>query len=138
VAGKYGPAFNELYSSSKAGLIAFTQSFRASFRDSGVSASVVIPGFVESGMYERSRRHGLKASRILGSSTPEEVAAAVVRAVKKDAPELLINPGPIRILLALPTLLPGVAERARIRLGTDNLYRKAAKIRAQRREETGR
>jgi len=138
LAGKYGPAYNELYSSSKAGLIAFTESFRASFRDSGVSASVICPGFVESGMYERSRKHGLRAPRVLGSTTPEQVAEAVVRAVKKDKPEVMINPGPIRLLLALPTLLPSVAEWGRIRLGTDNLYKKAAEIRARKRLETGR
>jgi short-subunit dehydrogenase len=138
IAGKYGPAYNELYSSSKAGLVAFTQSFRASYRASGVSASVLCPGFVESGMYERSRRHGLRAPRLLGSTTPEAVAEAVVHAVKKDKPEMVLNTGPIRLLLALPTLLPSVAEWARIKLGTDNLYRKAAAIRTKRREETGR
>jgi short-subunit dehydrogenase len=138
IAGKYGPAYNELYSSTKAALIAFTQSFRASYRDSGVSASVICPGFVESGMYARSRRHGLRAPRVLGSLTPEAVAAAVVRAVRKDEPELLLNPGPIRLLLSLPTLLPGVAEWARRRFGTDDLYRKAAEIRGRRRAENGR
>jgi hypothetical protein len=89
-------------------------------------------------MYERSRRHGLRAPRMLGSTTPEVVAEAVVRAVKKDTPEIVLNAGPVRLLLALPTLLPAVAEWARIRLGTDNLYRKAAEIRAKRRAETGR
>ncbi len=138
LAGKYGPAYNELYSSTKAALIAFTQSFRASYRESGVSASAVCPGFVETGMYARSRKHGLRAPRVLGSTTPEAVAAAVVRAVKKDRPEIILNPGPIRLILALPTLMPGVAEWARRQIGADTLYRKAAEIRAQRRAETGR
>ena len=137
LAGKYGPAYNELYSSTKAGLIAFTQSFRASYRDSGVSASVVCPGFIETGMYARSRKHGLRAPRVLGSISPEAVAQAVVRSVKKDLPEVILNPGPIRLILALPTLLPAVAEWGRKRMGTDELYRKAAAIRAQRRAETG-
>jgi short-subunit dehydrogenase len=137
LAGKYGPAYNELYSSTKAGLIAFTQSLRASYRDSGVSASAVCPGFIETGMYARSRRHGLRAPRLLGSVTPDAVAEAVVRAVKKDLPEIILNPGPIRFMLALPTLLPTVAEWARRRMGTDDLYRKAAEIRAQRRTDTG-
>jgi short-subunit dehydrogenase len=138
IAGKYGPAYNELYSSTKAALIAFTQSFRASYRDSGVSASVVCPGFIETGMYERSRRHGLRAPRLLGSTTPEAVAKAVVRSVKKDLPDVVVNAGPIRLFLALPTLFPGIAEWGRRRMGTDDLYRKAAEIRAQRRAETGR
>jgi len=138
LAGKYGPAYNELYASTKAALIAFTQSFRASYRGSGVSASAICPGFVETGMYARARRLGLRAPRLLGSTTPEVVAKAVVRAVKKDLPEVILNPGPMRLILALPTLLPGVAEWGRRRMGTDDLYRKAAEIRAQRRAKTGR
>jgi short-subunit dehydrogenase len=138
LAGKYGPAYNELYAASKAGLIAFTQSMRASCRGSGVSASVICPGFVESGMYQRSRGYGLRAPRVLGSSSPESVADAVVRAVKKDLPEIILNPGPIRLMMALPTIFPGLAEWARRRLGTDDLYRKAAEIRERRRAATGR
>jgi short-subunit dehydrogenase len=138
LAGKYGPAYNELYASTKAALIGFTQSFRASYRGSGVSATVICPGFVDSGMYERSKRHGLRAPRVLGSTSPEAVANAVVRGVKKDQPEVILNAGPIRLILALPTLVPTIAEWGRIRLGTDDLYRKAAAIREQRRAETGR
>jgi NAD(P)-dependent dehydrogenase (short-subunit alcohol dehydrogenase family) len=133
-----GPACNETYASTKAALIAFTQSLRASYRGSGVSASVVCPGFVESGMYERSRRHGLRAPLMLGSTTPEAVSRAVITAVRKDQPEIILNPGPIRLMMALPTMFPGIAEWGRRRLGADNLYRKAAEIRERRRMETGR
>jgi short-subunit dehydrogenase len=138
LAGKYGPAYNELYASSKAALIAFTQSLRASYRGSGVSASVICPGFVETGMYERSRRHGLRAPRMLGSTTPQQVADAVITAIRKDQPETILNPGPIRFMMALPTLFPALAEWGRIRLGADTLYRKAAEIRERKRLETGR
>jgi short-subunit dehydrogenase len=135
VAGKYGPPFNEIYAATKAGLMGFSQSFRASYRDAGVSASVVCPGFVKSGMYARTQRAGLKAPRALGTTTPDLVAAAVVRAVKQDLPEIMVSPGLVRLLMALPTLLPGVAEWGRRKIGTDDLYRKAAEIKAQRRAE---
>jgi len=135
VAGKYGPPYNEIYAATKAGLMGFSQSFRASYRDAGVSASVVCPGFVKSGMYARTQRAGLKAPRALGTTTADAVAAAVVRAVKEDVAEIMVSPGLVRMLMALPTLLPGVAEWGRRRLGTDDLYRKAAEIKAQRRAE---
>ena len=53
LAGKSGPAFQEPYAATKAGLINFTASLRATYRDSGVSASAVIPGFVEAGIYAK-------------------------------------------------------------------------------------
>src|ERR1039458_3809385 len=53
LAGKAGPAFQEPYAATKAGLIAFTASLRATYRGSGVSASVIVPGFVEAGVYAR-------------------------------------------------------------------------------------
>jgi short-subunit dehydrogenase len=130
-----GSAFSEPYAATKAGLVGFTQSFRASYRGSGVSASVIVPGFVESGIYSRSKKAGLKASRLIGSSKPEAVAAAVVRSIKKDVPEIIVNPGPMRLMLALSTLSPGISEGVRRRMGADQLFRKAAAIRGRRRAE---
>ena len=81
LAGRANPALQEPYAASKAGLIAFTNSLRASYRSEGVSASVVVPGFVETGIYARlKQRSGLAAPKLLGTSSPEKVVAAVLRA----------------------------------------------------------
>jgi short-subunit dehydrogenase len=130
-----GSAYSEPYAATKAGLVGFTQSFRASYRGSGVSASVIVPGFVESGIYSRSKKAGLRASRLIGSSKPEAVSAAVVRAIKKDLPEVIVNPGPMRLMLALSTLSPGISEGVRRRIGADQVFHKAAAIRGRRRAE---
>ncbi|HEY8491487.1 MAG TPA: SDR family oxidoreductase [Dehalococcoidia bacterium] len=140
LAGKSGPAYSEPYAATKAGLIGFTQSFRATYREMGVSASAVCPGFVHSvGMYEENRRRtGLAAPRSLGTSSPEAVARAVVRAVRDDLPEVLVNPGvPPRVLTTLREAAPSLGEWVVRRMGVTDLYRQAAEARQREHEGTG-
>jgi hypothetical protein len=51
---------------------------------------------------------GVRASRWIGTTTPDEVAAAVVKAIRRGAPELIVNPGPFRPLAAVAELLPAL------------------------------
>ncbi len=126
LAGKAGTPLGETYGASKAGLIGFTQSLRASYDGTGVRASVVCPGFVSGeGMFaDRSSATGVQAPRGMGTSSPESVAEAVLRAIRTDAPEILVTPGPGRLLAAMSQLfprLPGwVVRRAHLR----DLYEK--------------
>jgi short-subunit dehydrogenase len=107
---KGGPPCSEPYVATKAGLIAFTKSLRAEYRGTGVSASVIVPGFVKAGMYQRLfEETGLAAPRMF-LEAPEAVARAVVRAVKADIPEIIVNPGPMRLLTALGEFSPSLAE----------------------------
>ena len=125
LAGKANPALQEPYAASKAGLIGFTYSLRASYRSAGVSASAIVPGFVETGIYTRLKeRSGLAAPKLLGTSSPEKVVAAVIRAVQRDLPEVIINPIPVRPLLALCALLPRVGERALAMTGGHDFFRR--------------
>jgi len=39
------------------------------------------------------------------------VASAVIRAIKRDLPEVIVNPVPVRPFLALEVLFPGLIER---------------------------
>ena len=94
LAGIAAPAFHESYSATKAGLIAFSNSLRASVRGSGVGVSVIVPGFVsEAGMHERMKqRAGVKTPALAGAVTAEKVVAAVMRAIDKDLTEVLVTP----------------------------------------------
>ncbi|HWQ27660.1 MAG TPA: SDR family NAD(P)-dependent oxidoreductase [Dehalococcoidia bacterium] len=125
LAGKQGPAYNGPYAASKAGLIGFTQSLRAEYRGTGVSASVVCPGFVrEAGMFADARaRVDREPSRILGTTTPQAVADAVVRCVERDLPEALVNPGPTRLLMAILALAPSFGEWFARRAGVTDIFR---------------
>jgi short-subunit dehydrogenase len=137
LAGKAGPAYNEPYGATKAGLIGFTQSLRGTYRRHGVSTSVVCPGFVEEGMYAKTKQEfGVEAPRRLGVSKPEAVARGVIRAIKKDLPEVIVNPGPIRWLLAATAISPSLGEWILERTGADAVFHKVAELRESQRVES--
>lgn len=136
LAGMAGPACAEPYAASKAGLIGFTQSLRASYRRQGVSASVVCPGFVAAGMYDKSRWEDTGTKPPSGVSTPAAVADAVVRAVKQDQGHVIVNPRQVRPLFAFYTLFPALAERLSSRFDSNSRFRDEAARRE--REAAGR
>lgn len=128
LAGKSGPGFQEPYAATKAGLSAFTLSLRSTYRGTGVSASAVTPGFVEAGIYSRLKRQtGRAAPRLLGSCSPEDVCRAMLRAIRQDAPEILLTPHPVRPILALSALAPRFGEWFTERIGVNEFFRQAAR-----------
>lgn len=112
LAGKAGPPFEEVYGATKAGLIGFTQSLRREYHGSGVSASVVCPGYVTgAGMYaDAAEETGARAPRRAGRATPGAVAAAVIRAIRRDQPEVFVNSTPVRPLTVLSEASPRLGE----------------------------
>jgi short-subunit dehydrogenase len=127
LAAKATPAYQEPYVASKAGLIAFTYSLRATYRSTGVGASVIVPGFVEAGIYANLKaRSGLSAPTMLGTSKPEPVARAVIRAIERNLPEVIINPLPVRPLLAFNAMFPSAGEWMTDKLGGNKFFQSVA------------
>jgi short-subunit dehydrogenase len=134
LAGKAAPAFQEPYAATKAGLIAFTFSLRASYRRDGISASVIVPGFVEAGIYAKLKeKSGCSAPALLGTSSPQSVASAVIRAIEHNQPEVIINPLPVRPLLALTAMFPSLGEWAISKTGGHEFFRSVAESLKRRR-----
>jgi len=130
VAGKVGPAYNEPYAATKAGLVGLTQSLRAEYDDSPVGFSVVCPGFVAGdGMYQRMVDQGIKSNRIMGETTTDRIAGAVVRSIERDLPEIVDSGTPLRPLLALGAVAPGLLERVVRRSGAKEMFRRVAEDR---------
>lgn len=128
LAGKSGPACQESYSATKAGLVGFTFSLRATYRGSGVSASVICPGFVEAGIYSRIKETaGRPAPPLLAATGPEKVARAVVKAIISDKAEIIVNRYPIRPVLALNSLSPAFAAWFTEATGANEFFRTAAR-----------
>jgi len=139
LAGKFGPGFQEAYTATKAGLTAFSYSLRGTYRGTGVSASVVCPGFVEAGIYLRMRhRIGRPAPGLLGLAVcpPERVASAVLRAIRRDLPEVFVSRVPVRPLLASFPLSPSFGAWVTDKiLGANDFFRAVAE--AERKNATG-
>jgi short-subunit dehydrogenase len=132
VAGKVGPAFNEPYAATKAGLVGLTQSLRAEYLEAPVGFSVVCPGFIAGdGMYSRMAQEGHRSNRLMGETTTEKVADAVVRAIREDRAEILESGAPIRPVLALAQIAPGLVERLAPRFGVTDLFRGVALARGR-------
>jgi short-subunit dehydrogenase len=127
LAGKSGPAYEEPYAATKAGLIGLTQSLRAEYRREPVGFSVVCPGFIRGeGMYQRMAEAGLRSNRLMGETTLERVADTVVRAIRRDLPEVIERGALLRPAFALAQLAPGLAERVAPLFGVDELFRRTA------------
>ena len=111
LAGVGTPPYLSVYAGTKAGVIGFTRAIRAEFRDRGVSASAICPGFVRGGgMYQRKQdRMPVREPWLLGTTTRQRVAATVIRAVERDLPEPIVNGGPTRVVAALVNAWPGLA-----------------------------
>ena len=83
-------ARQSVYNATKFGLRGFTLGLREDLRGTGVSASLVAPGFIrDAGMFADSKA---SAPAGMGTASPEEVGAAVVEAIEKDRGEITVAP----------------------------------------------
>lgn len=122
--GKKGSPYSATYAATKAGLIEWTAGIREELRKTGVSASVICPGFVsDAGMFAE---YGKSAPRLAGESTPEAVADAVVRSIERDVGEIVVNPGPNRLLDVANAMSPGAVSWILRRFGVYEFYRQQA------------
>jgi short-subunit dehydrogenase len=123
MSGKSATPFNAIYSATKFGLNGFSGSLRIELEGTGVHAGVVCPSFVgATGMWADS---GLRAPTMMREVKPEKVVQGVI-AVIRGAPEVLVTPGPIRPLLALREMFPGVDASVLRRLGVTDALKKRA------------
>ena len=106
MAGRVSFPYTEVYAAAKDGLIGFTRVLRGDYHARGVSASVLILGAIRGrGQGQRMLdESGMKASGFMAPA--EAVARAVIKAVQKDRGELVIQPGPGRLLRAVIDYFP--------------------------------
>jgi short-subunit dehydrogenase len=113
--GKTGTVGQSAYCAAKFGLRGYAQGIREDLRPKGVGVSSVFPGFIrEAGMFHDS---GAKLPPYVGTSTPDDVARAVVRAIEHDSSELDVAPLPVRLGSKVQGLAPELAARVQRRLG---------------------
>ena len=118
MAGRVPFPYTEVYAAAKDGLIGFTRVLRADYHGRGISASVLILGAIRgSGQGQRMLdESGMKPPAYMAPA--ESVARAVVKAVRKDRAELVIMPGPGRLLRAVMDYFPGLGPAINRAAGT--------------------
>ena len=101
VAGERGRATNYVYGSAKAGFTAFLSGLRNRLARKGVHVITVLPGYVATKMTD-----GMKLPAILVAS-PEQVADAVVKGVRKKQNVIYVKP----VWHAIMMIIKNIPER---------------------------
>ncbi|MDT4963938.1 MAG: hypothetical protein QOF87_3585 [Pseudonocardiales bacterium] len=98
---------SSVYSATKFGLRGFAHGVRQDLHGTGVGVSVVLPGFIsDAGMFAES---GTTLPKGIRTSTPQDVAAAVLKTIVKDKAEIVVAPPEMHASALLATIAPGVA-----------------------------
>ena len=122
--GKAAMSGTSVYSATKYGLRGFAGSLRADLREAGVGVSVVFPGVIrEAGMFADAK---VELPKGAGTSSPEEVARAVVGAIEKNRGEVDVAPLPVRAVSMVAGLAPEFAAGLTRRIGADKVTAKVA------------
>lgn len=103
LAGKKGIPYNSIYSASKAGLLVWTDAIRQELAETNVGVSIICPGYVAAGMFTET---GMTPPSLANMSTPTEVAIAIIKAIKQNQPELILDGGFTKLLFAIGQLFP--------------------------------
>jgi short-subunit dehydrogenase len=137
--GHIGFPHTEVYSACKDGLIGFTRVLRADYRTAGVSSSVLVLGSIGgAGTTARTLEETNLHMSAMGKaflSPPEAVARAVVKAISRDKAEIVIMPGPGRLMKALLDLFPGMGPMMNQMGGVTPLMKQIADFRERQREQ---
>lgn len=108
LSGKAGSPRSSIYNATKFGLRGFAFGLAQDLAGTGVSATVVAPGFVrEAGMFADS---GAASPPGLGTTTPDRVAAAVLEAVNSSRIEISVAPVLQRTMAHLGLVSPQLSH----------------------------
>ena len=122
VAAKIGAPYAATYSGTKAGLTEWTRGLRLELEGSGVHFSTILPGYItEVGMFAKFQ---LKSPALLGSTTPNKVARAVVKAIEQEKLEMFVNSSPARMLSVACELSPSLGDWLKKVMGVVDFQRK--------------
>jgi short-subunit dehydrogenase len=120
-AGKVSSPGSALYSATKFGLRGFAFGVREDLYGTGVGVTTVFPGFVrDAGMFHDS---GVKLPPWVGTKTPAQVAAAVVKGVETGRAEIDVAPLPLRAGGWIAGVAPSALAAVQRRLGGDQISR---------------
>jgi short-subunit dehydrogenase len=127
LAGLTPVPYNAVYSASKHAVVGFTDSLRLELEGTGVGVSSICPGSVrEAGMFTR---HETGAPALAGTSSPAEVATAVLKAIKGDRRQIVVSAATARLSPQLRALAPRLYGRmlraSGVRSGLEQAARRA-------------
>lgn len=126
LAAKKGHPYDSIYSASKAGLLMWADALRQELASTGVGISTICPGYISGqGMLADT---GVPAPSLAGTSTPAQVAIALIKAIEQNQGEVLVNGDPVtanltKLLFAISQFSPSFGDTINRLLGVTKLNR---------------
>jgi short-subunit dehydrogenase len=115
LAGRAASPASSLYSATKFGVRGFALGLRQDLREHGVGVSVVSPGFIrEAGMFADA---GISLPFGVGTRSPDDVAAAVIRVIERNRAEVDVAPAGLRLGASFAGVAPQLAATVSRLLG---------------------
>lgn len=132
LAGKVPAAHSSIYNATKFGMRGFAGALREELHGTGVGVSTVFPGFVrDAGMFHEAE---IDLPPGVGTSSPEEVADATIRAIERNLREVDVAPLTIRAGAKFAVLAPELASRLQRKMGAGDVAERLAARQASRRD----
>jgi short-subunit dehydrogenase len=119
LSGKAAASASSIYSATKFGLRGFALGLREDLRPHGVGVSAVLPGFIrDAGMFADA---GVQLPRGVGTRTPDDVAAAVIRAIERNRAEVEVAPISLKLGATVAGAAPELAAAVSRRMGGERV-----------------
>jgi short-subunit dehydrogenase len=104
-----------MYNATKFGLRGFALSFRQELDGTGVTCTLVAPGFIrDAGMFADG---GIALPPGVRTKSPQDVADGVLRAIIKAPAEVFVSPPELRLASTLSTVAPALSAALLRRVG---------------------
>jgi short-subunit dehydrogenase len=115
VAAKHGVPYLGAYGAGKAALVALSQSLRAELSGSGISVSVVYPGYTQTEFFAKEKHVGGGRRPAWPYESPEKVAKNIIRKIEKNKQEIVLSLEG-KVLSAVQGILPRIVDLAMERI----------------------
>src|SRR6202011_3828079 len=132
MAGRVGFPYTEAYAAAKDGLIGFSRVLRTDYRARGVSASVLILGAIAGAGQGQRTMDEMRMPKSSFMAPVGLVVKALLKALDKDKAEIVVHPGPGRMLRAVMDFYPGLGPWMNNQMGVNRTLREIQDFRTSR------
>lgn len=126
LSGRTASPGSSMYNATKFGLRGFAFGLAQDLEPRGIGVSVISPGFIrDAGMFARSGAESSLPPGV-GTATPQQVAAAVIKGITKGRLEIMVAPAGLKIGAAFGEALPAINALVQKRTGAHKISAKLA------------
>lgn len=129
MAGRVSFPFTEAYAAAKDGVIGFTRVLRSDYRPRGVTTSVLILGAIRGAGQGQRTLDDMQKGTSSFMAPVDLVSKALLRALDRDKAEIVVMPGPGRLMRALMDFFPGMGPWMNRQMGVTRTMREVQDFR---------